>query len=337
MDNKNYKSAGVDLSFSDKLTEKILKIVNNNSNPNDLGFFSASTTISEDITVSSSVDGVGTKSRIFKFYGDYFNLGHDIVNHCVNDILPSGAKPLIFLDYLAFSDIDEKHILRVVEGISDACSKVGCSLAGGETAQMGGIYKAGDLEVVGFILGIVDENKKPQKNNINPKDLILAIPSSGLHTNGYSLVRKIFDIDNDPKILDSFVPGTSSSLGDLLTVPHMNYFSLLWDYLDKIKSLSHITGGGIVGNVVRSIPTTVKAIINTDTWNVPPLFQYIQKKGNISDKEMFEVFNMGLGMLLIIDPQYKKLFIDTDQSINEVGQIEIRGENELSVILEGLN
>ena len=126
-------------------------------------------------------------------------------------------------------------------------------MAGGETAQMGGIYKAGDLEVVGFILGIVDENKKPQKNNINPKDLILAIPSSGLHTNGYSLVRKIFDIDNDPKILDSFVPGTSSSLGDLLTVPHMNYFSLLWDYLDKIKSLSHIKNNNILLSIFLNL------------------------------------------------------------------------------------
>ena len=247
MDKNKYKSAGVDLGFSDGLTHKILKIVNNNSKPDDLGFFSASTSINKNITVSSSVDGVGTKSRIFKFYGDYFNLGHDIVNHCINDILPSGAKPLIFLDYLAFSDIDEKNILRVVEGISDACIKVGCSLAGGETAQMGDIYKPGDLEVVGFILGIVDERKKPQKHNINPKDLILGIPSSGLHTNGYSLVRKIFNIDDDPAILEALVPGTESNLGDLLTVPHRSYFDLLWEHLDKIKSLSHITGGGILG------------------------------------------------------------------------------------------
>jgi phosphoribosylformylglycinamidine cyclo-ligase len=202
---------------------------------------------------------------------------------------------------------------------------------------MGDIYKPGDLEVVGFILGLVEENKKPQMHNINPEDLILAIPSSGLHTNGYSLVRKIFNIDNDPKILDSLVPGTNSSLGDLLTVPHMNYFNMLWEYLDKIKSLSHITGGGIEGNIIRSIPNSVKAIIDTDSWNVPDLFQHIKKIGNISDKEMFEVFNMGLGMLLIIDPKYKNLFIDIDQSINEVGKIETREEGEQGIILKGLN
>ncbi|MEC7880569.1 MAG: phosphoribosylformylglycinamidine cyclo-ligase [Chloroflexota bacterium] len=336
MVDKSYKSSGVDLAFSDNLTEKILSIVGKNNELKDLGFFSSSLKIDNSIAVSGSVDGVGTKSKIFKYFGNYSNLGHDIVNHCVNDILPSGAKPFMFLDYLAFSEIKEEKILDVVRGISEACKGLGCILAGGETAQMPDIYKKDDLEVVGFILGIVEKSKIPKINTIKEGDILIGIPSNGLHTNGYSLVRKIFNFESNSKEMDVIVPGTDYSLGEMLTKPHRNYYHLLWEYLGKFKSIAHITGGGIGENVSRSIPDNVKAKIDIKSWERPKLFEYIKDRGDISLEEMFKVFNMGIGMVIIADPKYVDIALNTDKNSKIIGKIFNRGNNEEKVNIIGI-
>ena len=332
---KNYKSSGVDLSFSNNLTEKILSIVSKNNKSEDLGFFSSSLKIDNNVIVSGSVDGVGTKSKIFKFYGNYANLGYDIVNHCVNDILPSGAKPFMFLDYLAFSEIDEKNVLNVVKGISEACKEMDCILAGGETAQMPDIYKKDDLEVVGFILGIVDEKKIPKIKDINEGDLVIGIPSNGLHTNGYSMVRKIFDFENNIHEFNNIVPGTKYSFGELLTRPHRNYFNVIWGALENIKSIAHITGGGIKENASRSIPSNVAIEINVNSWKVPKLFNFIQRKGNIKIDEMYSIFNMGIGMILIVEPSLRDMALSIDVGSQVIGKI-VNRNNEEKVKLIGI-
>ena len=336
MKDKSYKSSGVDLNFSDNLTENILSIVGSNNELQDVGFFSSSLKINNNIAVSGSVDGVGTKSKIFKYFGNYSNLGHDIVNHCVNDILPSGAKPFMFLDYLAFSEIEEKKILDVVRGISEACRDLGCILAGGETAQMPDIYNKDDLEVVGFILGIVEKSKIPKINTIKEGDILIGIPSNGLHTNGYSLVRKIFNFESNNEEMNTIVPGTNNSLGEMLTRPHRNYYNLLWEYLDKFKSIAHITGGGIGENVSRSIPDNVKIEIDIKSWEIPKLFRYIKDRGSISLEEMFKVFNMGIGMVIIVDSKYIDIALNTDKDSKIIGKIFNRGNNEEKVNIIGI-
>jgi len=336
MTNRSYKSSGVDLSFSNNLTEKILSIMSDNNEFQDLGFFSSSLKIDSNISVSGSVDGVGTKSKIFKYFGNYSNLGHDIVNHCVNDILPSGAKPFMFLDYLAFSEIAEEKVLDVVRGISEACNSLGCILAGGETAQMPDIYKKGDIEVVGFILGIVEKEKIPKINDIKEGDIVVGIPSNGLHTNGYSLVREIFDFDKNEREMDITVPGTKNSLGEMLTRPHRNYYHSLWESLDKFKSIAHITGGGIGENVSRSIPDNVKIEIDSRSWETPKLFNYIKDRGGICLEEMFKVFNMGIGMIIIVEPRFQDIALSTDKDSKIIGKILNRSNNEEKVEIIGI-
>ncbi len=336
MTNRSYKSSGVDLSFSNNLTEKILSIMSDNNEFQDLGFFSSSLKIDSNISVSGSVDGVGTKSKIFKYFGNYSNLGHDIVNHCVNDILPSGAKPFMFLDYLAFSEIAEEKVLDVVRGISEACNSLDCILAEGETAQMPDIYKKGDIEVVGFILGIVEKEKIPKINDIKEGDIVVGIPSNGLHTNGYSLVREIFDFDKNEREMDITVPGTKNSLGEMLTRPHRNYYYSLWESLDKFKSIAHITGGGIGENVSRSIPDNVKIEIDSRSWETPKLFNYIKDRGGICLEEMFKVFNMGIGMIIIVEPRFQDIALSTDKDSKIIGKILNRSNNEEKVKIIGI-
>ena len=323
-------------SFSNNLTEKILSIMSDNNEFQDLGFFSSSLNIDSNISVSGSVDGVGTKSKIFKYFGNYSNLGHDIVNHCVNDILPSGAKPFMFLDYLAFSEIAEEKVLDVVRGISEACNSLGCILAGGETAQMPDIYKKGDIEVVGFILGIVEKEKIPKINDIKEGDIVVGIPSNGLHTNGYSLVREIFDFDKNEREMDITVPGTKNSLGEMLTRPHRNYYHSLWESLDKFKSIAHITGGGIGENVSRSIPDNVKIEIDSRSWETPKLFNYIKDRGGICLEEMFKVFNMGIGMIISVEPKFQDIALSTDKDSKIIGKILNRSNNEEKVEIIGI-
>ena len=248
----------------------------------------------------SSTDSVGTKLRIAQAMGRHNTIGVDIVNHCVNDILPAGAAPLFFLDYIGISKFDPEVISQIVEGLTAACVEAGCALLGGETATLPGIYHNDDYDLVGFIVGTVSRERLLKPENTSAGDVLLGLPSSGLHTNGYSLARKVFGIDDDPAVLKEDVPGANRPLGDALLEPHRSYLPHVRPLLDRVKGLSHITGGGIFKNIPRVIADDLAAEVDVTSWDAPPIFSHIQRSGRIADLEMFRVFNMGLGMVVVV-------------------------------------
>jgi len=249
----------------------------------------------------SSVDGVGTKLKIASALDKHDTVGLDIVNHCVNDILTCGAEPLFFLDYIAMGKLVPERIEAIVQGLVQACREVGCALIGGETAQMPGLYAGEDYDLVGFIIGVVEKKKVIMGKTITVGDAIIGLPSSGLHTNGYSLVRKIFG--ETRSALEVYYPELGRTLGEALLEPHLCYYHQLKPLLPVIKGLAHITGGGLVDNVPRVLSQRVAARFDSRAWVVPPSFQLIQKQGNISRDEMFHVFNMGIGMAVFCSPK----------------------------------
>ncbi len=252
------------------------------------------------IYLVSSTDSVGTKLRIAQAMGKHDTVGIDIVNHCVNDILPSGARPLFFLDYIGLGELDEELISGIVSGLAAACVDAGCALIGGETATLPGTYRDGDYDLVGFIVGSVNKSDVLSPNDSDEGDALLAIPSSGLHTNGYTLVRSVFGIDEDASALDDLVPGDERSLGEALLAPHRSYLDVLLPVMDRVKSLAHITGGGFRENVPRALRIDLAAELDLNSWDPPPLFRHIQNSGAIDDLEMFNVFNMGIGMIAVV-------------------------------------
>jgi len=253
----------------------------------------------EQPVLVSSVDGVGTKLKIAALLGRNDTVGLDIVNHCVNDILCCGASPLFFLDYIATAKLLPQQVKDIVSGIVRACKEVNCSLVGGETAEMPGIYLPETYDLVGFIIGVVEKRNIIDGSSIVPGDIVLGLPSSGLHTNGYSLVRRVFGIDDNPKILDKFYPRLGKTLGEELLVPHRCYYRELEPVLSLIKGLAHITGGGFQGNISRILPRGLAAHVDRDSWDIPPIFRLIQQQGKVAPEEMHRVFNMGIGMALV--------------------------------------
>jgi phosphoribosylformylglycinamidine cyclo-ligase len=248
----------------------------------------------------SSVDGVGTKLKIASALGRYDGVGIDIVNHCVNDILTCGAEPLFFLDYIAMGKLRPEAVEAIARGLASACRDAGCALIGGETAEMPGIYADDDYDLVGFIIGVVEKDKIIMGKTIAAGDAIIGLPSSGLHTNGYSLVRKIFG--ETASALNKRYPELGKTIGEVLLEPHRCYFKQLKPLLLVIKGLAHITGGGLIDNVPRILPEGLAVKFNSKSWVVPPIFELIQKRGNIDRDEMFHVFNMGIGMAVICSP-----------------------------------
>ncbi len=247
----------------------------------------------------ASVDGVGTKLKIASALGRHNTIGIDIVNHCVNDILTCGAEPLFFLDYIAMGRLLPEQVGAIAEGLVRACREADCALIGGETAEMPGLYTGEDYDLVGFIIGVVEKAKIISGQSITPGDIIIGLPSSGLHTNGYSLVRKLFKAEE----LKRNFPELDRPLGEALLEPHRSYYHQIKPRLPLIKGLAHITGGGLVGNLPRVLPQDLAARFNTKSWPVPPIFQLIQQRGNIDQDEMYRVFNMGIGMVVISSPQ----------------------------------
>lgn len=247
----------------------------------------------------SSVDGVGTKLKIASALGRHDTIGIDLVNHCVNDILTCGAEPLFFLDYIAMGKLVPKQVEAIAQGLAQACRDIGCALIGGETAEMPGLYADEDYDLAGFIVGVVEKDKLITGKTITAGDAILGLPSSGLHTNGYSLVRKIFNTTQFKKRY----AGLERTLGEALLEPHRCYFNQLKSLRHLIKGMAHITGGGLVDNVPRILPQGVTAQFHGNSWTIPPLFQLIQQKGNVDRDEMYRVFNMGIGMVLICSPE----------------------------------
>ena len=328
-----YRDAGVDIDANDRLKEIICKHARTTFTPevvSDIGFFGSLFALKgfkQPILVSSA-DGVGTKIKIACALERHEGIRMDIVNHCVNDILTCGASPLFFQDYIAMSKMQPSIVSSVIKGMAKACKDAGCALIGGETAEMPGTYPPGEYDLVGFIVGGVEKSKIKNGASIAPGDVLIGLPSSGLHTNGYSLVRRVFKTDGDISRLNRHYPQLGCTLGDALLEPHRCYHNLIKPLLPKIKGLAHITGGGFTGNLPRTLPKSVTAIIDKRTWDVPPLFQLIQRTGNIADSEMYRVFNMGIGMILVCDPDDSgKLTKKLPRSV-VIGEIVKRRSNE---------
>ena len=275
----------------------------------------------------STTDSVGTKVKVSAKLGLHKNLGIDIVNHCINDLIPQGAKPLFFLDYLAFANLDEKIVLDVVEGISEACSKVNCAVIGGETATLPGVYNEGDYDVVGFMVGSVNKENLIKKSDPKEGDILIGLPSSGLHTNGFSLVRSIFNSDEDTAVLSTKIKGEDRNLGELLAEPHREYLTSIESIMSLISGISHITGGGLNKNLPRVFSNNLSAKIIKNSWEIPPLFMHIMSEGNVTESEMFDVFNMGVGLVLIVDPSHEKKVLKTCKGSWVMGEIQTKKDD----------
>jgi phosphoribosylformylglycinamidine cyclo-ligase len=302
-----YRGAGVDISEQTKAIELFKSAVKSSYNQHVLsdvgsfgGLFDAAFAGYSHPVLVSSIDGVGTKTKIAHALGRYDGLGADIVNHCVNDILVQGAKPLFFLDYFAASKLSAQVAAQVVESAAKACKQNGCALIGGEIAEMPGVYAEGEIDIVGCIVGVVDKpNILPR--NVQNGDILVGLPSEGLHTNGYSLARKaLFEIGGfDPH--DS-IGSLGETIGDALLRPHRSYLADLQPHLASgtLHALAHITGGGIEANLSRVIPDGLRAQIDFESWTPPPIFDLIRSAGSIPESEMRAAFNLGIGMIAVV-------------------------------------
>lgn len=300
----SYQSAGVNINLADATKELIKQQAATTYRPEVLsgvGFFGGLYRFEgyRKPVLVSSCDGVGTKLRIAAVMDKHEGIGRDIVNHSVNDILTGGAKPLFFLDYIAMGALEKDKIASIAQGLAAACREVNCVLIGGETAEMPGMYTGGDYDLVGFIVGVVEQDEIINGRDISPGDVVLGLPSSGLHTNGYSLVRKVFGEKREK--LDTYYSELGCTLGDALLVPHRCYYNELKPHLGLLKGMAHITGGGLLDNVPRVLPKGLTARFDKASWQVPPLFKMLEQQGNVSPEEMYQVFNMGIGMVLITD------------------------------------
>ena len=301
-----YKAAGVDLEESRRLKRRIRDIAARTQGPETLagvGAFGALYALSgyDDPILVASTDPVGTKLKLAVMAGRYEGIGEDLVNACVNDVIVSGAKPILFLDYINMGVLQPDIALSLVEGMARACAEVGCSLIGGETAEMPGVFADGAFDVSGFVMGAVERSALIDGSRIAAGDAIIGVPSNGLHTNGYSLVRRVYGLDDDPAPLWEYRAELGETLGDALLRPHPPYYNALRPAFGLAKGIAHITGGGLLENVPRILPEGMSARFDASSWARPPIFDAIQRDGGISDDEMFNVFNMGLGMVLACD------------------------------------
>ncbi len=305
-----YAEAGVDIDAGELAVALMREAVRSTYTPHVLsgiGAFGGSLSVdhlarSHDLVLVATTDGVGTKTMIAATLAIYDTVGHDIVNHCVNDILVQGARPLFFLDYIAAAHLDPQHIAAVVAGCAEACKAVGCVLIGGETAEMPGVYHAGAFDLVGTLVGWVDRSALLDGSQIRHGDVILGLPSSGLHTNGFSLARQVFTGVS----WDTMLPELGQPLGEALLVPHRAYLDpveRLWEAGITIKSMVHLTGGAYVENLPRVLPEEIAVRIDRNAWEVPPIFQIIQERGRVDELEMYRVYNMGIGMALFLAPE----------------------------------
>jgi phosphoribosylformylglycinamidine cyclo-ligase len=304
---KAYASTGVDVDLGNRLKGGIQSIVRQTHGPEVLariggfgGLYSARFRGINDPVLVSSIDGVGTKLKIAFAMNKHDTVGIDLVNHCVNDIAVIGAQPLFFLDYIGCGRLSPRVFDQLLRGFSNACRAAGCALVGGETAQMPGFYSAGEYDVAGCIVGVVDRRNIIDGKKIRAGDVILGLPSNGLHTNGYSLARKIL-FEKMRLKPSSRLPGLRSTVGEELMKTHRNYQPILTKITPaRLKGLAHITGGGLIDNLPRILPSNCDAVIDTKSWQVPRIFSLLQEKGNIDREEMFQVFNMGIGMVAVV-------------------------------------
>lgn len=305
-----YAAAGVDIDAQDEALRRVKKQVKKTFTPGVLsdignfgGLFRPDLTGMVEPVIVASADGVGTKLAVAKMAGDYSTVGRDLVNHCVNDILVQGARPLFFMDYVGAGVLGPREMEQLVRGVADGCKENGCALLGGETAEMPGFYQPGDYELVGFIVGLVDRPKILDGSRIQPGDILVGLPSSGLHTNGYSLARKVFFEELGLAVSDpSPEEHTKRSVGDLLLATHLSYLGSVGKLLDHsgLHGIAHITGGGLTDNLPRILPKKMHASIKIGAWEIPEQFYLLQQHGGVDTEEMFRVFNMGIGMVLAV-------------------------------------
>ncbi|MEN8615125.1 phosphoribosylformylglycinamidine cyclo-ligase [Dehalogenimonas sp. THU2] len=320
-----YSAAGVSIDTAAAAKEQIIKLAKATFTPGVLGgpgFFGGMFELPGGFVkpvLVSSCDGVGTKLKIASVLGKHDTVGIDIVNHSIDDILTCGAAPLFFLDYIAMGKLDAALVADIVQGLSTACQEVGCALIGGETAEMPGLYHGKDYDLAGFIVGIVEKDRIVNGLSIKPGDAVLGLPSSGLHTNGYSLARKV--LGETQEALSKVYPEFDRSIGEVLLAPHVSYFKTLQPVLRDVKGLAHITGGGFTDNIPRTLPPGTAVRIKTGSWTVLSVFDLIQEMGNIEPAEMYRVFNMGIGMTVFADPSKVTALLEALPDAKIIGEV----------------
>jgi phosphoribosylformylglycinamidine cyclo-ligase len=324
---KAYAQAGVDVELGNTLKRGIQSIVRSTHGPEVLGkiggfggLFRADFKGMKDPVLVSSVDGVGTKLKVAFAVGRHDTVGQDLVNHCVNDIAVLGARPLFFLDYVAAGKLEPAVFKQLLSGFAKACKAAGCALIGGETAQMPGMYREGEYDIAGTIVGVVDRPKMLDGSLVRPGDVLVGLPSDGLHTNGFSLARRILFDDMGLKT-SSRLPELRRVLGEELLRVHRNYQPTIASLpAGVVHAAAHITGGGLIDNLPRVLPKDCQANVRRDSWRVPPIFQVLQRGGSVSPAEMYHVFNMGIGMVLIV-PKKREQEVARESHGRVIGEI----------------
>ena len=338
----SYSDAGVDIDAATRATDRIKELARATFNQRTLSeigtfggmFDGAFPSLAQPVLVASA-DGVGTKLKIAFAAGVHNTVGRDLVNHCVNDILVQGARPLFFLDYVATGKLSPEVVASVVEGVANGCRENGCVLLGGETAEMPGFYGEGEYDIAGFIVGVVDRAKIIDGKTITAGDVLLALPSAGLHTNGYSLARKLF-FEIAGYEVDTRLDELGMTAGEALLQPHLSYLRPLEGLLDSgvIKGLAHITGGGLTDNIPRILPEGTSVRIERGSWPVLPIFELFRRIGNVSDSEMHRTFNMGVGMVIVCESgdfaSVKTHFRERGDECFEIGKV-VEGNREVII------
>jgi phosphoribosylformylglycinamidine cyclo-ligase len=338
-DSISYSDAGVSIDNANLAVEKIKQYAKNTFNSRTLseigsfgGMFSGAFPGMEEPILVASADGVGTKLKIAFDTGIHDTIGQDLVNHCVNDILVQGARPLFFLDYFATGRLSPEVTADVVKGIAIACKENGCVLLGGETAEMPGFYADGEYDLAGFIVGVVDKKKVIDGRGIEPGDAVIGIPSRGLQTNGYSLARKLF-FEVGGYSVDSHIEELGTTVSSALLEKHGSFLPALDPILDSgiIKGLAHITGGGFLENIPRILPEGVGVRISRGSWEEPPIYEFMQKLGNVRDEEMFRTFNMGVGMVIICNQDASSEILEVVAGSKIIGSV-TEGDGKVEIV-----
>lgn len=337
----SYRDAGVDIDAADNALARVKEDVRKTFDENvleDIGSFGAMYGFNqkgmEEPVLVSSVDGVGTKLKLAFMTGKHDTVGIDLVSHCVNDILVQGARPLFFLDYLACGVLEPRVVEAVIRGLTVGCRHAGCSLIGGETAEMPGMYHDGEYDLVGTIVGVVDRKKVVDGSAVRAGDMVIGLGSSGLHTNGYSLARKIcFEVAG--LSIDDPMPGVGRSVGDALLEPHRSYAKVMQvvSRIVTIKAMTHVTGGGITDNLPRTLPEGLGVEVDLSSWVVKPIFKFLQDTGNVTDGEMLRTFNCGMGFMVVVSEEEKDRTLDGFTQAMElpkaIGRV-VEGERKVS-------
>ena len=298
----SYASAGVNIDAYQRMLARVRPLIeatHGRGVATGIGLFAGLYELPGGGHLAASADGVGTKVKVAIAAGSHRGIGHDLVNHCLNDIATAGATPLFLLDYFACGQLREEVFVDVVTGLTEACQAAGCALLGGETAEMPGVYGLGDYDLAGFIVGSVPAGGLPDAAQVREGDVLVGLPSAGIHTNGYSLVRQVFDGVR----LDEVLPELGAPLGEVLLAPHRSYLRELAQLRPLWKTAAHITGGGLIENIPRALPPGTAARLRGEAWSVPPIFRVIQERGRVAPEEMQGTFNLGLGMVLVMSPE----------------------------------